>query len=287
MIPLEGSECIVAKNNKTNQRWRLYEQWVRKMRDAGIDKEDVVKNSDAVLDVLKFNDRLNKAHGDTQAMHNNVNSANDASTSSSAAGGNDMGGNGNGQGGYAALPSSSDPPVSLRDLCNPGRATDLYSNFQKIGEGAAGEVFLATQNSTGVQVAIKKMPINSENMKLLCTEISIMKTSIHANIVQYYDAFIVEQNQIWVSYFLFCYYKNIHFLKLNIFESIIFMEESIECIKQKIVRKYVVILCRRVKELFLCLLQSRDYFFFLKMSHNSFFACLGAGSSSEKLNERT
>jgi serine/threonine protein kinase len=57
---------------------------------------------------------------------------------------------------------------------------------------------LATQNATGVQVAVKKMPINGENVKLLCTEISIMKTSIHPNIVQYYDSFIVETNQIWV-----------------------------------------------------------------------------------------
>lgn len=35
-------------------------------------------------------------------------------------------------------------------------------------------------------------------MKLLITEISIMKSSIHSNIVQFYDAFIIENNQLWV-----------------------------------------------------------------------------------------
>lgn len=41
----------------------------------------------------------------------------------------------------------------------------------KIGEGAAGQVFVATHVKTGNKVAIKKMEINSENIKLLVTEI--------------------------------------------------------------------------------------------------------------------
>jgi len=68
----------------------------------------------------------------------------------------------------------------------------------KIGEGAAGEVFLATHNTTGSKVAIKKMEINGENMKLLVTEIGIMKTSIHDNIVHYYDSYIVDDKEMWV-----------------------------------------------------------------------------------------
>lgn len=68
----------------------------------------------------------------------------------------------------------------------------------KIGEGAAGQVFVATHVKTGNKVAIKKMEINSENIKLLVTEIGIMKTSDHPNIVQYVDAYIVSSNELWV-----------------------------------------------------------------------------------------
>lgn len=42
------------------------------------------------------------------------------------------------------------------------------------------------------------MPLNSQNMKLLVTEIGIMKTSSHPNIVKYFDSYLVGE-QIWVS----------------------------------------------------------------------------------------
>jgi len=42
------------------------------------------------------------------------------------------------------------------------------------------------------------MAINSENLKLLCTEINIMKDSHHDCIVRYMDSFIYEGNFLWV-----------------------------------------------------------------------------------------
>ena len=43
------------------------------------------------------------------------------------------------------------------------------------------------------------MPINADNMALLCTEIKIMKDSRHPNIVNFIDSFIVDDNQLWVA----------------------------------------------------------------------------------------
>lgn len=54
----------------------------------------------------------------------------------------------------------------------------------------AGEVFEATHSKTGQKVAIKKMEINNENVKLLATEISIMKSSKHPNVVEYHNYII-------------------------------------------------------------------------------------------------
>jgi len=62
---------------------------------------------------------------------------------------------------------------------------------------AAGEVFLATEAATNRKVAIKKMPLNAQNLKLISTEIQIMKTSRHPNIVEYIDSFIVDK-KLWV-----------------------------------------------------------------------------------------
>jgi len=86
--------------------------------------------------------------------------------------------------------------VNLQDLLSKDDPNGLYSGQKKIGEGAAGEVFLAT-DTRGKKVAIKKMPLNNQNMKLLVTEIGIMKSSVHPNIVQYFDSYMVT-DQIWV-----------------------------------------------------------------------------------------
>jgi len=73
----------------------------------------------------------------------------------------------------------------------------LYMDAKLVGEGAAGQVFVATDVASKEQVAIKKMELNAQNINLLTSEIHIMKESVHFNIVRYYDSFRVE-NQLWV-----------------------------------------------------------------------------------------
>jgi len=97
----------------------------------------------------------------------------------------------------APLPLPEEKTLTLNELVNKGDPSALYRDMEKIGEGAAGEVFSATTNN-GKQVAIKKMEINGENMKLLITEIGIMKTSRHDNIVDYVDSYCIEDRQLWV-----------------------------------------------------------------------------------------
>ncbi len=76
----------------------------------------------------------------------------------------------------------------------------MFGFFQEIGVGAAGTVYSAVDTRPehkGQRVAVKQMALNADSAKLLCTEISIMKTSHHPNIVDYNDSFIVGA-QIWV-----------------------------------------------------------------------------------------
>jgi hypothetical protein len=88
--------------------------------------------------------------------------------------------------------------VSLTDLTSKEDPTKFFANFIKIGEGAAGEVFVATDVRSSRKVAVKKMEINADNIKLLATEISIMKSSNHPNIVDYVDSFGISEKEIWV-----------------------------------------------------------------------------------------
>jgi hypothetical protein len=94
----------------------------------------------------------------------------------------------------------TDEDMRLEDLCNPGDPSTFYSDMKEIGVGAAGTVYSAIdtrEEHKGQVVAVKQMALNADSAKLLCTEISIMKTSKHPNIVDYNDSFIVG-SQIWV-----------------------------------------------------------------------------------------
>jgi hypothetical protein len=94
-------------------------------------------------------------------------------------------------------PLPAEKNLSLKDLVNPADPNQFFPVMKKIGEGAAGEVFKGTDVRTNTVCAIKKMTLNAESLKLIITEISIMKTSSHQNIVQYIDSFTVGE-QLWV-----------------------------------------------------------------------------------------
>ena len=171
-----------------------------------ISKAEVIENSAAVLDVLKFQDQYNKqaAGAGVGAGAGGAGGSNGATSAASPSAGQapsaaqQPGASANANGGSAAPMPTMNSAVTLRELVGTSANRDAYKNPRKIGEGAAGEVFVATNSKTGELVAIKKMPITAENIKLLCTEIEIMRDSTHPNIVGYIESFIVDDNQLWV-----------------------------------------------------------------------------------------
>jgi len=173
-------------------------EWESLMKTGGLTKEDVKENSEAVMNVLEFGaaylDKKNQQGGGAGGHHHQQQTA-----------GNVSPGGGFSTEELEALPEAHMPPVplpeerivTLSDLINRSDPTKTYPNPKKIGEGAAGEVFMAISEVTGRRVAIKKMTLANQNLKLLLTEIAIMKDSHHPNIVDYIDSYIVEE-KLWV-----------------------------------------------------------------------------------------
>lgn len=161
-------------------------EWDVWLKSSGITKAEVIDNSDLVLDVLSFNDQYQKQTEKGVQKPTFKGQAQITQPPSQAEESNSP----------AELPEERQS--NLSDLVSKEDPNTIYQNPKKIGEGAAGEVYLATDTRTGEQVAIKKMPINNQNAKLLVTEIGIMKTSTHPNIVKYFDSFLVGEN-IWVA----------------------------------------------------------------------------------------
>jgi len=136
------------------------------MLHGQISKDEVIENPDAVLDILEFQSQTVKKQAEADKQE--------------------------------STPLPAEKTVTLNDLVNKSDPTELYLNPKLVGEGAAGQVFIATDSTNNNKVAIKKMEINNESLQLLCTEINIMKQSSHPNIVLYHDSFIVETNFLWV-----------------------------------------------------------------------------------------
>ncbi|KAL6056988.1 Serine/threonine-protein kinase pakD, variant 2 [Balamuthia mandrillaris] len=67
---------------------------------------------------------------------------------------------------------------------------DEFVNMKCIGGGAFSQVYSAIHKSSGEKVAIKKMSLDEWYEKDLLMEIQMMKTSKHANIVNYIDSYI-------------------------------------------------------------------------------------------------
>lgn len=88
--------------------------------------------------------------------------------------------------------------AKLRTIITIGQPHRKYTKMEKIGSGASGIVYTATEVSTGMQVAIKQMNLAKQpNKELILNEILIMKENKHPNVVNYLDSYLVG-DELWV-----------------------------------------------------------------------------------------
>jgi len=88
----------------------------------------------------------------------------------------------------------------LRALVTFGDPKRKYLIKHKIGQGASGSVFLAVDQTTGEVVAIKTMLLAQQpRPELILTEISVMMSYQHPNIVNYIASYLVNNStELWV-----------------------------------------------------------------------------------------
>ena len=86
----------------------------------------------------------------------------------------------------------------LNAICSVGDPMKKYKNLNKIGQGASGGVYTATEVNTGKCVAIKQMNLEQQPKKdLIINEILVMKDSKHKIIVNFMDSYLL-QGDLWV-----------------------------------------------------------------------------------------
>lgn len=89
--------------------------------------------------------------------------------------------------------------IRLREIVNPGNPKDCFKDFHKIGQGASGTVYTATNVRDGSVVAIKQMNLAQQPKKeLIINEILVMRELRQKNIVNFLDSFLVGDDELWV-----------------------------------------------------------------------------------------
>jgi protein-serine/threonine kinase len=111
--------------------------------------------------------------------------------------------------------SESEVMAKLKKIVTKWDPADSYVKQKKIGQGASGSVYIAKVRSDAsspvaktlwrkdgaeARVAIKTMDLRHQPRKeLIVNEIIVMKESLHPNIVNYLDSFLIENDsELWV-----------------------------------------------------------------------------------------
>ena len=108
--------------------------------------------------------------------------------------------------------TESEVMAKLREVVSKDDPNRLYAKQKKIGQGASGSVYVAkvmgsrpgapvSKNRVGVdRVAIKQMDLAHQPRKeLIVNEILVMRENKHANIVNFVDAFLMDnEKELWV-----------------------------------------------------------------------------------------
>eukprot|EP00291_Cryptomonas_curvata_P030973 CAMPEP_0172211932 /NCGR_PEP_ID=MMETSP1050-20130122/36690_1 /TAXON_ID=233186 /ORGANISM="Cryptomonas curvata, Strain CCAP979/52" /LENGTH=515 /DNA_ID=CAMNT_0012892465 /DNA_START=75 /DNA_END=1619 /DNA_ORIENTATION=+ len=136
--------------------------WEHLLRQAKITKEEAIEDGPAILDVLRFHA---EQHCEPQ------------------------------------LPTQQQASLEARmavQFLNEDPAIRYKMSTKPIGQGGMGTIYLAEDRKSGRLLAVKKLPLSkTTDLPALQNEIAMMRTSRHANVVEYLESYMFDRS-LWV-----------------------------------------------------------------------------------------
>jgi len=168
----------------------LPDEW-KTMISGNISKEEVLNNTQAVLDVLQFHEK----HYNLQTQEESEDEERITSSAPSTPTTNentktDDNNNNNSKSELTDL-------IFDQELFNPEDPDLAYKDLQKIGEGSSGSVFTAIKINDNRKIAIKVISVKSNEKAAIENEIRMMKTTRHENVVEYVGSHS-KADRLWV-----------------------------------------------------------------------------------------
>lgn len=90
--------------------------------------------------------------------------------------------------------------AEFRKICDLNDPNLRYEKKKEVGKGASGVVFIALDQHSGEEVAIKVIDLNNQSSKeLILNEIRVLNDFNHKNLVNFLKAYLIEEkNHLWV-----------------------------------------------------------------------------------------
>ena len=197
--------CHVGYNPENGEFSGLPAHWHQLLKGSKINKADVEKDPENVLNVLEFYTSTKDQEQDYKILKKNSPNNENIPVGPNA---------------QKAPPTPKrrrkmtfEEMVSqLIPLCNPVDPHKCYTLIRKLGQGASGSVYLAKYSNrhNSKSMAIKRIHLKNQPRKeLIINELNIIKSFQHPNLVEYIDSHYLKGDLYVVMEYMNCSLTNL------------------------------------------------------------------------------
>eukprot|EP01105_Mastigella_eilhardi_P028391 TRINITY_DN931_c0_g1_i3.p1 TRINITY_DN931_c0_g1~~TRINITY_DN931_c0_g1_i3.p1 ORF type:complete len:1231 (+),score=313.08 TRINITY_DN931_c0_g1_i3:395-3694(+) len=175
--PQTVTHGVCAQHGTNNGLVGMPNEWKQQLLNNGISEDEIEKHPEDIIKVLEF-----KPPGEEQGKRQEQRATEQQQQQQQ----------------FSAAPITDEQANIQAVVTTTAEVMNQYGKLTHISGGAVGEIYVTVHKTTKKKVAVKVMKISDKNAKQVATEISVLKSSQHPNMVRFYDCFYKPADaQVW------------------------------------------------------------------------------------------